>query len=47
MRLEENRRCGERVGCNIEIAVAVVQDALGQELRLANLAVHGAAGAGR
>ena len=44
---EEIGRRGERVGGDVEIAAgAVVQDALGQELGLADLAVHGAPRAG-
>src|SRR6266540_7354244 len=41
---EEIRRRGQRVGSGVEISAgAVVQDALGQELCMADLTVHGAA----
>ena len=46
--LEEICRRGQRVGRDVETAAgAVVQDVLGQELRVADLAVHRAARARR
>jgi hypothetical protein len=45
--LKEIRRRAKRVGGDVEIAGAVSQDVLRQELRLADFAVHGAARAGR
>ena len=47
MRFQEIRGRSERVGRNLEIAGAVGQDVLGQKLRLADFAVHGAARAWR
>ena len=47
MGLEEIRRRVKRVGSDVEIARAVSQDVLRQELRSADFAVHGAARAWR
>src|SRR5882672_12845342 len=48
MSLEKICRRGQRVGGVVETSAgAVVQDVLGQELRVADLTVHGAARAGR
>src|SRR5215469_13732731 len=47
MGLEEICRRVQRIGRNVEISSAVVQDVLGQKLCLADFAVHGAARTGR
>lgn len=47
MRMQEIRRGHQRRRRVVQIADAILEDVLGQELRLADLAMHGAAGACR